>query len=414
MMTEPGFPRMLLKQTKAERLKYFNDYTVAHPQLVEVYHRLRSEMATAALGSLIFVCGPTGVGKTTLLRRIEQRLTAEMQPALEQDPGRLPIVMLEALAPESGNFNWKDFYRRLLVKLDEPCIEKKIAPYLRSVGRPEREQIPIGARAVGAELRHAAEQVLQFRRPVAVFIDEAQHLTKMVSGRKLQDQLDCIKSLANLTGITIVLTGTYELLPFRNLSAQLSRRSIDLHFRRYRAESGADLQRFKNVLWTFQRHLPLAQEPDLVAQWDFFYERSLGCVGVLKQWLSKALAAALNEGGETLAPPHLTGTGLSVSQCEKMLAETREGETKLAETEAARRSLRSRLGLEPTLVKPSQSAVKDGGETGSRVTARRRKKLPGQRNPKRDPVGKTTGDETNNREENLCALTQSLSTVAID
>lgn len=149
----------------------------------------------------------------------------------------------------------------------------------RSVGRPKTAGV--------TELRHAVEQALKYRRPVVVCVDEAQHLARMASGRKLQDQLDCIKSLANLTGVPIVLCGHYELLVFRNLSAQLSRRSIDIHFRRYRADEKSELRIFKNVIWSFGRHLPLSEEPDLVEQWDYLYERSLGCVGVLKVWLLK-------------------------------------------------------------------------------------------------------------------------------
>ncbi len=92
-------------------------------------------------------------------------------------------------------------------------------------------------------LRLALESALIHRRPAAFFIDEAQHLAKMKSGRKLQDQLDSIKSLASLTDTVHILVGTYELLPFRNLSAQLSRRSIDIHFPRYRAEQQRGLHR---------------------------------------------------------------------------------------------------------------------------------------------------------------------------
>ena len=117
----------------------------------------------------------------------------------------------------------------------------------------------------------------------------------MRSGRKLQDQLDSIKSLANLTKTVHVLVGTYELLPFRNLSGQLSRRSVDIHFPRYRADRREDYLAFQSVLFTFQRHLPLVGNTDLVKDFDFCYERSIGCVGVLKDWLTRALAMALSQ-----------------------------------------------------------------------------------------------------------------------
>ncbi len=64
----------------------------------------------------------------------------------------------------------------------------------------------------------------------------------------------------------------------------MSRRCLDLHFQRYRADSSADRQIFQSVLPTFQKQLPFA-EADLLAMWEFLYERSVGCVGILKEWL---------------------------------------------------------------------------------------------------------------------------------
>ncbi|HEX4951479.1 MAG TPA: ATP-binding protein [Blastocatellia bacterium] len=375
MMAETnGFPRHLLTQSATARRNYFRACTIAHPHLAEVYRRLRTEIATVEPGTLLFIYGPSGIGKTTLLQRLAQKVAEEMSAALVEDVSRIPLVTVEALSPETGNFNWKDFYRRLLLKLDEPCLDRKIIPWLQTAEYDEQKQLLLGSRTAGTVYRYTAEQVLRHRRPVALCIDEAQHLANVTSGRRLQSQLDCVKSLSNLTGIPIVLCGHYELLAFRNLSAQLSRRSVDLHFRRYRADDEAERQAFKNVVWSFACHLPLAETPALVAQWDYLYERSLGCVGVLKLWLAKALAAALAEGGERLTPRHLADTALSLSRCEKLLAELREGETLLYEAPEAAQQLRGRLGL---------------SEASEAASARPNDKNlhPGKRRPRRDPIG---------------------------
>jgi hypothetical protein len=31
-------------------------------------------------------------------------------PEAKEDVGRIPVVAVEAVAPDSGNFNWKDYY----------------------------------------------------------------------------------------------------------------------------------------------------------------------------------------------------------------------------------------------------------------------------------------------------------------
>src|SRR5262249_45594548 len=199
-----------------------------------------------------------------------------------------------------------------------------------------RSRLMTSGAAATAEWRMAVERALHHRRPRAILIDEAQHITKMAGGRRLQDQLDCLKSLASLTRTAHVLVGTYELFAFRNLSAQLSRRSLDIPLRRYRADQPEEIVAFKNVLMTFQKHLPLAEEPDLIARWDYFYERSIGCVGVLRDWLAQSLALALENGDRSLNLGHLERQGLSIAQCEKMLAEASEGEDALTDHSEAR------------------------------------------------------------------------------
>jgi hypothetical protein len=238
----------------------------------------------------------------------------------------------------------------------------------------------------GRELGYAVEQALRYRRPPVVFVDEAQHLARIASGRRLSDQLDVIKSIANRTETVHVLLGTYELLAFRNLSAQLSRRSIDLHFQRYRAESAEDRQVFCSVLLTFQKQLPFAEaEMDLMATWEFLYERSIGCVGILKEWLMRACVRAIKHGAVTLSPEHLEKTALSASQCEKVLAESREGETRLNDDAHARLRLRTLLGIQPRASGDVPSETKQ--IAGFRNRTKRR---PGQRAPQRDLIEEKT------------------------
>lgn len=384
---DQGFPRTLLKQPEPMRYSYFRSYTVAHPKLKEANDILSDAIREAIPGSLILVCGPAGAGKTTLRLRTEQRIASEMLKELEADPGRFPVVGIEAIPPDSGNFNWKEFYKSVLNKLDEPCINHKIKPSARQGGDNTYKRPITNPLTPATELREATEQAIKHRRPSALLVDEAQHLAKMSSGRKLQDQLDSIKSLASTTEIPIILIGTYELLPFRNLSAQLSRRSVDVHFRRYRAEQTDEVKAFKNVLWSFQNHLPLHEEPDLVADWDYFYERSVGCVGVLKDWLTKALAKALKDGGKVLTRKHLERSALSVSQCENMLADAIEGEDELEETKEARARLRKLMGLEAKFTKAGDNGDGPLEESEVKPTAPRKRRRPGERNPKRDPIG---------------------------
>src|SRR2546426_763948 len=378
-MPREGFPHALLQAAQSERLGYFRAYTIAHPRLKAVSDAVGRAIQEPAGRALILVIGPTGVGKTTLRLRMEQELQQRFLAAGAPEPGRIPVVGLEAVAPDSGHFSWKEYYRRALRALEELLIDDKIDYATPHRFRNHAGEFTVPHRVGNPELRQAMEQALRHRRPAAVLIDEAQHVTKMASGRRLADQLDCLKSLASLTGCVHVLIGTYELLPCRNLSAQLSRRSIDIHFPRYRAEHPDDVSAFQRAIFSFQRHLPLAQEPDLWRDWEYCYTHSIGCIGILKDWFTRALADALDRGAPTLTRADLERHTWSLDQCEKMAQDARDGESVLSEKPEAVERVRKLLclGMKPVV------EAKDSTSAERRTPSRR----VGSRKPVRDDVG---------------------------
>ena len=351
------------------------------------HQAVRDALGQLTGASLVLVYGPTGVGKTTLRLRLEQQLIAEALPDLEKDPARVPVVAVEAVAPESGQFNWKDYYTRALIALDEPLLKHKITAATLEDPSSEATARPVIKRsASAAEFRWVLEQCLHRRRVSVCLIDEAQHLKRLASGRRLLDQMDTLKSLAALTGTVHVLVGTYELLGLTNLSAQLSRRSIEIHFGRYRAELHDDRLAFKSVVLTFQRHLPVAEEPDLVGAWDALYEGSLGCVGVLKNWLNRALADALAHGAVTLTRRHLDRQALPTRTLLNLAREIAEGEAALREAPGGRDQLRSLLGLAVSMPRSANDETNAAvtPERGSSGPRRRTRRVA--RRPTRDPV----------------------------
>src|SRR5262249_8566323 len=137
--------------------------------------------------------------------------------------------------------------------------------------------------------------VLLHRKPRALWFDEGQHLIKVSGARGLLDQLDVIKSLANRSEVTPVLFGTYEMNALLGLSPQLDRRIRRIHIPRYKASQPDDVLEFQRVLLGFQKHLPYPVEPRLVENWAYFFEGSLGCIGILKDWLCQASGVAFDQ-----------------------------------------------------------------------------------------------------------------------
>lgn len=96
------FPNTLLAQSPAEKLLYFDKYTMAHPKLEEAFNFLKLAVCNSSESRIIFIYGPTGVGKTTLRLLIEKWLVESELSQLKIDPGCLPFSSVEAVVQKSG------------------------------------------------------------------------------------------------------------------------------------------------------------------------------------------------------------------------------------------------------------------------------------------------------------------------
>lgn len=134
-------------------------------------------------------------------------------------------------------------------------------------------------------------------------------------------------------------------------------------------------------------------------RWWYFFEGSIGCIGILKQWLVRALYRALREASTELTRAHLEKSVLPDAKWERMRADTRSGEAEFQYAGGQNSSL-SDLASLPAFV-PGQPASdqeprpqpgsQQADGTGKR-DAHKPKSRPGEPSPRRDQVG-TAGVE---------------------
>jgi hypothetical protein len=371
-LTAPeSFPPALLAQPVGVRQTYFEQCCfIAHPRLMESVEATIQAVCPAddgagrRPGTMVLVIGPSRVGKTTFIRALEARLAVLAAAQMRADPAFIPFASILATGPASGRFEWVEYYRAVLRALQDPFVDGTVA------------------RLRLRDLHDAMTTALIERKARAVIVDEAQHLAKAASGRRLQDQLDHLKHIENATGVSHILVGTYEMRPFRTVNAQLACRGVDVHFPRYDATRAEERRVFQSVVWALQRQLPVAQEPLLLEQWEFLYARSIGCIGLLKLHLNRALQLALTEQAKTVTPAHLRKTALAATRVELALHAALESETEFTEAAGADDRLLTLLGLREghRATTPTSAPAGDGTRPAQRGNR-------GTRTPGRDPIG---------------------------
>lgn len=332
------FPKELLEQSIDNRLAYFRDTFFWHPNVYQAIENLK-RITTHPVGKRsVNLYGPTGTGKTTTLTVVRKHFTEQAGPVNQSGQERGPIVSVSAFSDEPHRFSWKDFYRKILNEIAIQYAPAQIAIDVQGIRYEADGQLYIHDRVTVSQLRETVIQALLQMRPLALFIDEAHHVNKLGKGLRSADQMDIIKSLTDMSETLFVLVGTYELMAMINLNGQQGRRSYDLPLMRYRWNNKEERAQYKEVVRRLQCNLPLHQPPDLVTNkmHKYLYEHSLGCVGLLKPWLDRALSKALNDTRyeqPVLLKEHLDATKDESGTLLRIMGEIRQGETAMQKTE---------------------------------------------------------------------------------
>ncbi|MGH8603588.1 MAG: hypothetical protein ACREXR_12680, partial [Gammaproteobacteria bacterium] len=157
------------------------------------------------------------------------------------------------------------------------------------------------------------------------------------------------------------------------LAPHLLGRQQPLNFGRYKATSRAEVDSWEQVLREFSEILRFENGESLSTWNRTLFEGSLGCVGLLSQWIRACLASMLSDDADVVTPDRLNATRLPSLQERELLSEILIGEDDL-----------KRAHEQPP--PPSQRPAPD---SPSRPSAKKKAptRRPFQRKSRRSPAG---------------------------
>jgi hypothetical protein len=301
----------------AARLAALQQYKIKHVALEKMDDLLMNAIDEHTSYGILALYGPSGVGKSTVMKRIAQRCREE-----ETDPSVVPVVVVQASPEDVGSAARLDFYRQVLHQLrGHVAVRDRILNQPLARERAKKSTDP----AEWLEMRDAVSYALDLLKVKAVCIDEAQHLMQADAAQKPSIQLDWLKSLTNRSDLLYVLIGNFSLYDFCHLNGQLARRVREEQFCRYHLDQQADAVEFTSALKVLLEQVPLQVNiPEMLTHWKWFGEWSIGCIGIRSCWVVETASTLCRAGETVLTLEALAKHALKPAQRLKLETEARD------------------------------------------------------------------------------------------
>jgi energy-coupling factor transporter ATP-binding protein EcfA2 len=256
----------------------FDEWTVKHDFYGCVLDWLIHRLELVTHPSIFIILGPTGIGKSTMIRHLQLELIKRTKARMEENPSTIPYLNGEAEYTPGVGLDWRSLFAEMLASGNEFLIDAKVDS---PTDRPG---------ATLPALRRAVHNMMLYREPALAIIDEASELIETSTKTGLAKNANYLKSLGNRSKTHFAFFGDYRLADLFKVSGQLTRRCYWAHLPPYPV---SHFDHFKEVVAAFEkRGREFGLEIELQSSAEHLFAGSCGCVGLLYKWLGEAIVQA--------------------------------------------------------------------------------------------------------------------------
>ncbi len=281
---------------------------IAHHHFVEARKDLMRILDRQMRGRLIFVCGPTGVGKTTLRHSALRQIAGSPR---NWGRGHLPIIEVYALLSAGAYFSSKAFAERLVSELHAPKLtwlieegaktEPEVTHLIEevAVAKAQLDALRLGNRSE-PRLWRDFENMVEARMTIVVSIEQSASMCVNHKNKEAADHILNLMALGERSQLIFVFTGVPAMSELWITRSEIRRRSDFVWVPPYNALIAEDMSHFLALLRTLERDYAFEKGVLRLMSQDIM-AATAGIYAEIQQLFGRAHDAALRDGREHIA-----------------------------------------------------------------------------------------------------------------
>ncbi|HEL7612665.1 AAA family ATPase [Stenotrophomonas maltophilia] len=274
--------------------------------------RLRAALDNHRPGHMVFVIGPSGVGKTTMRRSVMREMFGN--PNL-WEKGKVPAIETFACLPVGAYFSSRYLARELLQELNAPTLtwaleggSPRSSPPSDIQAEVRGKDLQLGRyqlRLTEAECWSSVRQSMIARDCKYVAIDQISALLVNHKDKSPADHALHLMALAESAGSMLIMTGIHRAAQLWSIESELRRSVTSIWVPPYSVKRREDRAPFLRLLTSLSERHNFSEQDLLIRMAADLLVATGGVYGEVAQLLSRAADAAKQEGSERILKRHI-------------------------------------------------------------------------------------------------------------